>query len=78
MTRLRAILLAALAGLALAGCFEVRENAEPIGEEVDNTGEGSADYDVVEQQDGCIASTTGEETSDPVANPCPQGSVPPG
>ena len=74
MTRLHTLLLAALASVALlAGCFEVRENSDPIGDEVNNAGEGSADYD---EDPDCIASTTGEPTSEPSANPCPQGQIP--
>lgn len=70
-----AALAALLAAVALAGCFQVRENAEPIGEEVDNTGGPSADYGQVGGEGQCIASTTGEPTFDPAANECPQGQV---
>lgn len=81
MKNRRTLLLAvslALAGAALAGCFEVRENSEPVGDEVSNDGGPSqgADYGVVDPADGqCISSTTGEPTTDADANSCPQGQV---
>lgn len=69
--------LALLLAASLAGCFSVRESGEPQGSDVNNDAGPSADYAATETgPTGCIASATGEPTTDEAANPCPQGQVP--
>lgn len=80
-TRRRAILplaLVLLAAGALSGCFEVRENSEPLDETVNNGGTvgGSDEPGAQVDQEECVSTTTGEPTTHEAQNPCPQGQYP--